>query len=443
MMKKRLLYPVFALILVAIFALLMFAFPKNASLLPLLLVLFAFDYYLWTSLKNRIFSFRPLNGYLLMGLYWLPLMLLASSIITGLVVPFTAWDITVRTYLVGFIMVTYVSKFFPAVFLLIADTVRLFHYAYASFQHGEDVSYGYFARNKFLKITGWSVGGLFFLTMFAGMVFWAYDFRVREVHISLPELPKSFDGLRIVQISDIHLGSWPETRKLEEAVKIVNDLHPDVIFFTGDMLNFSSPDINGFGPVLEKLSAPGGIYAILGNHDYGEYVRWPSQAAKMEDHMELIRFYDDLGWKLLRNEHSLYYRGKDSIAILGVENWGATHRFPRLGNVKKAQEGVENVAVQLLLSHDPTHWEYVVSKEFPDVDITFSGHTHGFQFGIDTDSLKWSPLQGLSKEWDGLYTSPVNGSHPQYLYVNCGLGTIGYPGRVGILPEITLFILSR
>jgi predicted MPP superfamily phosphohydrolase len=230
---------------------------------------------------------------------------------------------------------------------------------------------------------------------------------------------------------------------LKEAVSIVNSLKPDLIFFTGDLLDYCTKDVDNFKPILAELNAPDGIFAILGNHDYGDYVRWSSVEAKRMDHLELFNYYKSLGWKLLLNENSLLVKGKDSLAIMGVENWGSTRRFQRYADMDKALRSVGNVKVQLLLSHDPSYWDNVISKNYKNIDMTFSGHTHGFQFGFECFGIRWSPAQYMYKEWAGLYSNPVKDSHPQYLYVNRGLGSIGYPGRVGIFPEITLFILHN
>jgi predicted MPP superfamily phosphohydrolase len=279
--------------------------------------------------------------------------------------------------------------------------------------------------------------------MILGMVWWNYDFRVKRQEIILPELPASFEGLKIVQISDIHLGSWSCRTELSKAVDLVNSQHPDVIFFTGDMANYTTLDVLPFEDILSHLKAPYGIFAILGNHDYGAYVSWPSEEAKQQDMKDLVSFYRRLGWKLLLNEHSILRKGNDSIAILGVQNWGKAYRFQKLGDIPAAQKGVENMKVQLLLSHDPSFWDSIICHKYRNIDVTFSGHTHGFQFGIECCGIRWSPAQYLYNQWAGLYEKPVPGSHPQYIYVNRGLGSLGYPGRIGILPEITVFTLKR
>jgi uncharacterized protein len=426
-----------------IFLVLISFFPKNASLLPGLVILIILDGYLWFSIKDRVDRFSPPVKYTLYGLYWFPLMLLASSLITGMLVPFLDWNLFLRTYVPGFILIVYVCKVFPIIFLAFADILKTFRFWINSFIHGKGSGCNVSLRKKWVLLTGWLVGGVFFILMILGMVWWNYDFRVKKVNLVLPELPRSFDGLRIVQISDIHLGSWCSDSKLEEAIGIVNDLHPDLIFFTGDMANYSTAEVLPFENILSHLRSGKGIFTILGNHDYGDYIKWPSVEAKEKNLTDLFDFYDRLGWKLLLNEHYILKNNEDSIVLLGVQNWGKTKRFPKLGDVEKAQRGFDNVAVQLLLTHDPSNWEYVVKPLFQNIDISFAGHTHGFQFGIECCGILWSPAEYLYDQWAGLYSKPVPGSHPQYLYVNRGLGSIGYPGRIGILPEITLFTLRR
>jgi predicted MPP superfamily phosphohydrolase len=185
------------------------------------------------------------------------------------------------------------------------------------------------------------------------------------------------------------------------------------------------------------------VYAILGNHDYGDYAYWKNYNEKIENNKELSVFYKNIGWNLLNNESRIVVKDKDTIAIIGVENWGSLKRFKKTADLKKAVFPYNHIAVKLLLSHDPSYWDKVVSKDFPDIDITFSGHTHGMQFGIDTKKFKFSPVQMFYKYWSGLYRLKNKSQKSQYLYVNNGLGNIVYPGRVGILPEITVFTLKN
>lgn len=441
-MKKILITGLVVLITACIFLALGIAFPIYASFLPILFILFVIDGYLWFSIQKWILGFKPFWKYLTLIFYWLPEILLLSCIIAGIFVAFVEWNIALRTLIPGVILILFVFKILPFIFLLIADILRLFRFGIQSFIHSgtrwHDV-----LRMRWLQLTGWVAGTLFLILMILGMAWWNYDFQVKQQEIILPELPVSFDGLRIVQISDIHLGSWACKAELRRAVEIMNSQHPDIIFFTGDMANYTTLDVLPFEEILTHLTAPYGIFAILGNHDYGAYVKWPSEEAKEKDMKGLVSFYHRLGWKLLLNEHSIIRKGDDSIAILGVQNWGKAHRFQKLGDIPAARKGVENMQVQLLLSHDPSFWDSVICHQFRNIDITFSGHTHGFQFGIECCGIRWSPAQYLYKQWAGLYEKPVPGSHPQYIYVNRGLGSIGYPGRIGILPEITVFTLRR
>jgi len=434
---------VFFLVLLMIYFFLRTALPKYTGFLPFFMILLALDGYLWASVRVWVFSRKRWAGYLLTGFYWLPAFLLLVSILAGIFVAFIDWNVVVRTYIPGFIAIFYVSKIFPIVFLLLADIIRIFRCGWDSFLNGFPIRLCTLKKVKGLLITGWVIGSFIFVLLVSGMFIWAYDFKVTEVNISLPELPAPFNGFKIVQLSDIHLGSWGCRSELRKAIAITDSLHPDVIFFTGDLANYSTADVRGFIPLLEGLHAREGIFACMGNHDYGDYVPWPTKDAKEKNLQELYRIYAGLGWKLLLNEHYFLHRGDDSIAIIGVQNWGATRRFQRLGDIGKALKGAENVAVQLLLSHDPTHWDRIVSQKYPSIDITFAGHIHGFQFGIETRNFRWSPAQYMYKEWAGLYSKPVQNSHPQYLYINRGLGSIGYPGRVGIRPEITVITLRR
>ena len=212
----------------------------------------------------------------------------------------------------------------------------------------------------------------------------------------------------------------------------------DIIFFTGDLVNDRATETEPFVEVLGRLKAPMGVFSTFGNHDYGDYTTWESAEAKMKNLEDLKQVHAKMGWKLMMNEHVVLEKGGEEIALLGIENWGGNFNFPKYGDMKKAHVGTEKYPVKLLLSHDPSHWNKQVKTEYKDVDITFSGHTHGFQFGIEIPGLRWSPSQYVYKQWAGLYQE-----NNQYLYVNRGLGFLGYPGRVGILPEITVMELSN
>ena len=300
-MKKTLIIGLVFLAIVCIFVTLHIAFPVYARMLPILFILFIIDAYLWSSIRRTILGFKPFWKYSVMIAYWLPLILLFCCIIAGVFVAFTRWNFALRTLLPGVIFILYVFKILPFIFHLIADILRLFSFGLQSFFQGgvhlKDV-----ARMRWIPLIGWVAGTIFLILMILGMVWWNYDFTVKKQEIILPELPASFEGLKI-------------------AVDIVNSQHPDVIFFTGDMANYSTLDVLPFEEILTHLKAPYGIFAILGNHDYGLYVNWASEEAKEKDMKDLISFYHRLGWKLLMNEHSILRKGDDSIAILGVQNW--------------------------------------------------------------------------------------------------------------------------
>jgi uncharacterized protein len=442
-MKKAVYAGLFILLLAVIYFILESAFPKYVWLMPFIIVLMGLDGYLWLSVRKWILSKKTTWKILLVSLYWLPLAGLMILVIVGMFSPFGTWNIPFRTISMGIIAMVYVAKIFPVITLLLADLVRIGQCIIDSFINGFDFHVCSIKKQRWLTLTGWITGSLVFLALLYGMIFTVYDFRIKRVTISIPELPASFEGMKIVQFSDAHLGSWDCRDAFASAMLRIDLEKPDVIFFTGDIANYSTQDVSGFIPELKLLRARNGIFTILGNHDYGDYITWPSDSAKQKDFDSLGRIYKYLGWHFLRNQHFILKRGNDSIVILGVENWGYSKRFQRRGSVAEALSGVENVPVKLLLSHDPSYWEKIISRKFPEIDITFSGHTHGYQFGIDNGKILWSPFMFMSTYWAGLYSKPVKGSHPQYLYVNEGLGSLGYPGRIGMRPEITVFTITR
>jgi predicted MPP superfamily phosphohydrolase len=249
-------------------------------------------------------------------------------------------------------------------------------------------------------------------------------------------LPQAFRNLRIVQISDIHSGSFNNKKGVLRGVEKALKLKPDVILFTGDLVNNKADEMEHYMDVFNQLKAPMGVYSTLGNHDYGDYEQWGSKEEKAANLERLKQVHGELGWKLLMNEHVVFERNGDKIALLGIENWSAKARFPKYGKMNEAYAGTENIPFKILMSHDPSHWDAEVIPKYADVDLMLSGHTHGMQFGIELPWFKWSPVQYVYKQWAGLYEEGR-----QKLYVNRGFGFIGYPGRVGILPEITLIEL--
>jgi predicted MPP superfamily phosphohydrolase len=253
----------------------------------------------------------------------------------------------------------------------------------------------------------------------------------------LKNLPKSLHGLKIAQISDVHSGSFWNKTAVKGGIEMLQKEKADLTFFTGDLVNNKAEEMSEWMNVFDKVSAPLGVYSVFGNHDYGDYADWASEAEKNKNLQDLKEVHRLLGWNLLSNENRIIEVEGEKLGIIGVENWSSKARFPRYGNMKKATEGMEEAAVNVLLSHDPSHWQEQIISQYPQVDLTLSGHTHGMQFGVEIPGFKWSPVQYMYKEWAGLYRSA-----DQFLYVNRGYGYIGYPGRVGIPPEITIIELE-
>ena len=339
------------------------------------------------------------------------------------------------TFLASFVFMVYIAKILAIPTLLIDDLIRGVKYIASKFSSNPqsfDLS-----RSVFLKKLGWFTLSVPVVGVTFGIVSGAHDYRIRRRIIKLPNLPKSFDGIRIAQLSDIHSGSFYNKTAVRGGIEMLLAEKPDVIFFTGDLVNNRATEMKEYVDVFTKVKAPLGVFSTLGNHDYGDYVAWDTPKAKMRNLEDLKRIHGNMGWRLLMNEHITLEESGDKIAVLGVENWGGAARFPKYGDLKCAYQGAEDYPVKLLLSHDPSHWDAQIRPNYPDIDITFSGHTHGMQFGIDTPYLRWSPVQYVYKQWADLYQEGK-----QYLYVNRGYGYIGFPGRIGILPEITLFELK-
>lgn len=414
------------------------AFPKNTGALNYFLIFLFLDAFLWVVTWREIRSLKPVWRYLFGTLFWLPFGLVVAGVIYGFFSTYYFWPRFVKTYLTSVVFIAYATRILPIIFLF---ATLLWQGVLLILARLSPQFKPWNRKPRKFFLAGWFLGILLFLIMLAGMVLWEHHFRVRETEITLDKLPDSFDGLRIVQISDIHLGSWNRTSKLVELVDLVNTFRPDLLFFTGDLCNYSTQEAWPFRDILKKIDSRYGIFAILGNHDYGAYMTWTSDEAKRQNMIDLYRFYDELGWKLLCNENEILRVNGDSLAIIGVENWGIVNRFQRLADMPKALAGVESISTKLLLSHDPTHWDSIVSKSYPDIDITFSGHTHGGQVGIETSEWQWSFVQYLYPEWAGLYQKKWENGTVQYLYVNRGAGTIGYAGRVGIWAEVTLIVL--
>ncbi len=445
-MKFKINYFLLPLLLFIGYILMLYSFPKYTGQYLFMVVLVLADFYLWSSVKKQVFNYRHWLRILIIFVYWLPLILLAVLLVGSVVVPVISWNDTLRTYIFGVILIFYTAKILPITFLILADIVRVTQKLFIIVKKDgrqqlieENNSEG-ISRSKFLQYIGFISGGLVLGTMFTGMFKWAYEFKVVREKIKFSHLPQGFNGFKIVQISDIHLGSWTSKKPLQRAVDMINEIDADLVLFTGDLVNYATNEAIGFEDVLSQIKAKYGVYAVLGNHDYGNYVTWPSDEAKQDNMNQLYNFFDEVGWKLLNNENELIEKASGKLALIGVENWGANPRFPKYGDLDKAIVGSEGADVKILMTHDPSHWEKVVIPGNYDIDLSLSGHTHGFQVGIETKDIKWSPAKYMYKHWAGLYEDKAKSG--KYIYVNRGLGSIGYPGRIGMLPEITLIELQ-
>lgn len=293
------------------------------------------------------------------------------------------------------------------------------------------------SRSQFLTKAGILVAAAPMAPLGWGVISGAYDYRVRREKLYLPNLPKEFHGMKIGQLSDVHSGSFYNKTAVQGGVDLLLAEKPDVVFFTGDLVNYLANEMRDYQDIFAKVQAPLGVFSTLGNHDYGDYHFGPEPStAKTKNLQDVKDVHRVMGWNLLLNENRKLKINNEEIGIIGVENWG-TGRFPKHGRLDLALQGTEEVPVKLLLSHDPSHWRAQVLSQ-PDVDVMFAGHTHGMQFGVRMGNIKWSPAQYIYKEWAGLYRQGQ-----QQLYVNTGFGFLGYPGRVGILPEITVFELVK
>ncbi|MEI6866097.1 metallophosphoesterase [Flavicella sp.] len=341
-----------------------------------------------------------------------------------------------RNLLIGVSFSFIIFKLLFFVFLVFDDVIRILNYGFQSFSKimGYTPKVNFDERRKFIVKLGLGVASIPFATMLYGITKGKYNYKVKKLTLSFANLPKAFDGFKLVQISDIHSGSFDSVSDVQNGVNLINDQNADVVFFTGDLVNGNSreviPYINTFKSIKSK------VYSVLGNHDYSDYNKWDSKEAKKENAALMDVYHKEMEFHLLKNEHVKLEKNGEEIIVLGVENWGKG--FKQKGDLDKALSGVDKNAFKILLSHDPTHWDLKTIPHKTNVDLTLAGHTHGMQFGIDIPGFKWSPAKFRYPRWSGLYKEAK-----QYLYVNRGFGFLGFPGRVGMWPEITVIELKK
>ncbi|HRO45137.1 metallophosphoesterase [Agriterribacter sp.] len=405
-----------------------------------ILIVLLIDLYVFQAVKFTLQSVSPRTRFTVYSLYW---GLSAVTVITLAILPYInldSWPRNLRTYWMATIIGLFLSKSLTVIFLLADDLRRLLQWGggklFYQYIEGEPFKAAGISRSVFMSWLGLAVGGGLMTAMMLGFAN-KYRYQLKKVKLNFPNLPDAFKGLKVVHISDVHSGSFTDKKAVEHGVQMIMDQQADLILFTGDLVNDQASEMKDYTAVFARLRAPMGVFSTLGNHDYGDYRKWLNQEEKVQNLERLKQLQTEMGWRLLMNEHVVLEKQGQQIALLGIENWGAKANFPKYGKLHEAYAGTEKYPFKILMSHDPSHWDAQVRPEYSDIDLTLSGHTHGMQFGVEVPGFKWSPVQYVYKQWAGLYEQ----AH-QKLYINRGFGFIGYPGRVGILPEITLIELS-
>jgi predicted MPP superfamily phosphohydrolase len=394
------------------------------------------DLYVFQAIKAVMASAGPKAKTIVFSSYW---GISVLALIVLILLPYLQFEQLTRIFrstVFAIIAGLFFAKLIAALFFLIDDIRRLIQWTggklFSQAREGEVQQGEKISRSVFLSWLGMIAGGGFLSTFIYGFSN-KYNYQLKKVQLLFENLPASFRGLKVVQISDIHVGSFANKKAVEKGVEKILSLNPDLILFTGDLVNNKAEEMDDYADVFNRLSAPLGVYSILGNHDYGDYIQWDSKEEKQANLERLKQLHAELGWRLLLDEHLPLERNGEKIALLGVQNISGKKSFHSYGNLQKAYAGAESYPFKILMSHDPSHWDAEVRKHYSDIDLMLSGHTHGMQFGVEVPGFKWSPVQYIYKQWAGLYEAGK-----QKLYVNRGYGFIGYPGRVGILPEITL-----
>jgi uncharacterized protein len=406
--------------------------PAYAGRMPWLLIVALTDLYLLWHLSRPGFwpsqVLRNISGMLIL----LPSILLLLFLISMAFFSPVEWNPVLRTYLLGMVVLFYAIRFFPLLVLLIHDTVRLIRRK----------SLNEFPGQGFLAWSGISVGlsGIVAIVMILGMTLWVYDFEILEKEIPVRDLPAAFDAYRIVHISDLHLGRWHSGETLQRAVDMVNDLQPDMIAFTGDLVNYSTTEAYPFKTILAGLRATDGVFAVLGNHDYGDYMRWQGRDEKQLNIDAMYTFLDEMDWVLLENRHVNIYSSDQCLTLIGTGHHSTKKYIPDRADFREAVSGADISCTQVLLTHTPEMVNAEMISEHP-VNLILSGHTHALQLGIRVGGKEFSPAAFVYRFWGGLYQLDTMGDGSTYLYVNRGLGHIAFPVRIGMKPEITLLTL--
>jgi hypothetical protein len=398
------------------------------------------DYYVLNGVRGSSKKWRFLSKKSFINFYWV---FSGLTIVAFLFATFSEAEFGIRMIFLAIFFLDLLFKVSFALLILIDDLRRTMIYfinrrkkqlpeKQAVQSHPFDIP-----RSEFLMKAGLLAGAVPLAALKLNMTSGLYDYRLKRHTLYLPNLPKAFDGIKIGQISDLHTGNFNNKKAVLGGVEMLMREKADIIFFTGDLVDARSHEMVNYLDVFSKVKAPLGVYSSTGNHDYGDYSWWPDAAAKKRNFSNLIAAHKNMGWNLLMNENRRIKVNGEEIGILGVENWGELTWVPKRGRMDLTVKNTDDLPVKLLLSHDPTHWRGQILPQYPQIDVMFSGHTHGMQLGVQTNHFQWSPIEYVYKEWAGFYREGT-----QQLYVNVGYGFIKIKGRVGILPEITIFELK-
>jgi len=340
-------------------------------------------------------------------------------------------------YIYGLFLALFVPKIIAVIAMFGEDVIRVFVGVFYKIGGGSEASFMP-SRRKFVSTVALGVAAIPFAALLYGMIKGKYNYKVLKYTLEFDDLPSSFDGYTLTQISDIHSGSFDNPEKVKYAVDLVNKQQSDLILFTGDLVNNVAQEMDAWKDTFATLKATDGVYSVLGNHDYGDYVSWESAEKKQENLQALIALQKDMGWDVLLNESRTIQKNQQAIKLVGVENWGEGG-FKKAGDLEKACADVSAQDFTILMSHDPSHWQSRVKEHPKNIQLTLSGHTHGMQFGIEIPGwFKWSPVKYRYQNWAGIYKE-----FGRYINVNRGFGYLGYPGRVGIWPEVTVITLKK
>jgi predicted MPP superfamily phosphohydrolase len=398
------------------------------------------DWYVFSGLKTLTTGWQSARmrwlftwGYLIISLVVIVLFLVGLSSFT------TAKGMTpYHEYTLSIFITLFITKIFFVLVLSLGDLSRfIYGIVHNITKSGTKTNEPFFpTRRKFVSEVAVLVAAFPFTGFLYAMIQGKYDYKVHRQTIYFDELPEAFDGFTITQISDIHSGSFDNTHAVQKGINLANAQKSDLFVFTGDLVNNAAWEIEQYIDNFKQLKAPYGQFSILGNHDYGDYIMWNSDAEKAANLEKLKQHHKELGYRLLMNENVILEKDGQKISLIGVQNWG--RGFIQLGDLDKALQGVDKNAFKILLSHDPTHWEEKVRFNTTDIHLTLAGHTHGAQFGVETAGFRWSPVQYKYLDWAGLAHH-----NNRYLYVNRGFGFLAFSGRLGIWPEITVITLKK